>query len=58
MEHDPHIEEEIRCDPGASAVSVRFTLQDQADLDELEHLEDEISEPDFTSELKCEQTQE
>ena len=38
VRHEPHIEDSIRCDPGASAVSVRFKVLEDNNLEGLEEL--------------------
>ena len=46
--NDPHIEPEIRCDPGSSSVTVRFTVQDDDMLEEIAREEEVLLEDSTT----------
>ena len=42
VRHQPHIEDSVRCEEGASSVSVRFKVMEDSDMAELEEMENEI----------------
>ena len=42
VRHEPHIEDTIRCDEGSSAVSVRFRVMDDSEVDRIAEIENEI----------------
>ena len=58
LKHDHHIKESVHCEPGNNAVTVRFKVAEQEDIDSFEELENKIMtdntepEPCHNHELK------
>ena len=44
VQNEPHIEDSIRCEEGSSAVTLRFALQDDDQIEELAAEEDALLE--------------